>query len=126
MIIDEKVRHNHDRVHCCERNLELVAGKPVLLRRIFPCLRRRNSRTGLSVHSLDSGAGRWLKPRIPTPEEKTCDRWDRKDREGEIVQVERTSPVAWGSFVFPEQDHADRTASRARFSSHCICRSSSA
>jgi len=127
MIIDEKTRHNHDCVHCRERNLEFVAGKPVLLRRVFPRLRRRDSRTCLSLLSLDSRAGRWLKPRIPTPEEKACDRWDRKTRKGQIVQVQWTRSVARKPFIFPSgQDHADRTSSRAGFSSHCICRSSSA
>src|SRR6266705_4971408 len=120
MITDEKTRPNHYRVDRSERNLEPLAGQPVLLR-------RRHSRTGLSVHSLDSGPRRWLKPRIPSLEEKTRGRRDGKTREGQAVQVGWACADAWKSFVIsPGQDNAYRTSSGPGFSSHCICRSSSA
>lgn len=127
MITDEKTGHNHDRVDCCERNLEPLAGKPVLLRRILPLLRRRHPRTSLSLHRLDSGPRRRLKPRIPSPEEKTHGRRDWKTRESKVVQVEQACAGPWKSFVvLPGQDHAHRTSPGPGFSSHCICRSSSA
>jgi len=127
MITDEKTRPNHYRVDRSERNLEPLAGQPVLLRRILPLLRRRHSRTGLSVHSLDSRPRRWLKPRIPSLEEKTRGRRVGKAREGQAVQVGWACADAWKSFVIsPGKDNAHRTSPGPGFSSHCICRSSSA
>src|SRR3989442_410283 len=91
MIIDEKTRHYHNRIICRERNLESMAGKPVLLRCILPLLRGRFFRSGLSLHCFDRWARGWLKPRISSLEEKTCWGRDGKTREGETVQVKWTS-----------------------------------
>src|SRR2546428_9310722 len=116
MITDEKTRPNHDRIDRGERNREPLAGKPVLLRLILPFLRRRHSRTGLSVHRLDCGPRRWLKPRIPSLEEKTRGRRVGRAREGQAVQVGWACADARKSFVIsPGQDHAYRTSPRPGF-----------
>src|SRR6266704_1536926 len=104
-----------------ERDFEFMAGKPVLLRCILSLLRGRFFRSGLSVHSPNGRARRWLKPRIPSLEKKTCWRRDGKAREGETVQVKWTSSDSWSPFVLsPRQDDANRTSPRPSFSSHSI------
>src|SRR5437879_12868854 len=125
MITDEKTRPNHYRVDRSERNLEPLAGQPVLLRRILPLLRRRHSRTSLSLHSLNSGPRRRLKPRLPPLEEKTRGRRDGKTREGQAVQVEWACANARKSFVVPRgRDHADGTSPGPGTSAHRRCASS--
>src|SRR6266852_6876098 len=127
MIINEKTKHYHNRILCRERNFESMAGKPVLLRCILPLLRGRFFRSGLSVHSPNGRARRWLKPRIPSLEKKTCWRRDRKTREGETVQVKWASSDSWNPFVLsPRQDDANRTSPRPSLSPYCICSSASA
>src|SRR5712691_5155604 len=126
MITDEKTKHYHNRVIRRERDLESMAGKPVLLRRILPLVRRRVSRSSLSLHCLDSRARGWLKPRIPPLEKKTCWRRDGKTREGETVQVKWASSDSWNPFVLsPRQHDANRTSPRPSFSSHSIRSSAS-